>query len=130
MSSPVKSDRELVKKLGRFLRSYLRYIVWFRPQEPHKYLDTYVDTDYAACRRTMRSTNGGMILCGTHLVRSWSTTQTVVALSSGGAEYYGITNGACESISVKGIASDTGVQIKIKLHTDSSAAKGIAMRKG
>ena len=54
----------------------------------------------------------------------------MVTLSSGEAEYYGITKGASESIGVKGIASDMGVQMKIKLHTGSSAAEGIAMRKG
>ena len=101
-----------------------------RSQEPQQYMDTYVDTDYAGCMRTRRSTNGGMVIWGNHLIRSCSTTQTVIALSSGEAEYYGITKGACESIGVKGIASDLGVQLKIRLHTDTSAAKGIAMRKG
>ena len=67
---------------------------------------------------------------GDHLLKSWATTQTVVALSSGQAEYYGVTKGICEAIGIREIAKDMGLDLKIKLHTDSSAAKGIATRKG
>ena len=66
-----------------------------------------------------------------HLLKSWSTTQTVVALSSGEAEYYGVAKGACEGIGIAGIIEDlTGIRMKIEMATDSSAAKGIAHRKG
>ena len=67
---------------------------------------------------------------GGHLIKSWASTQTVVALSSGEAEYYGVTKGACEAIGLKGIAADMGLDLSIVLNTDSSAAKGIATRKG
>ena len=69
-------------------------------------------------------------MLGSHLIKSWATTQTVVALSSGEAEYYGITEGACESIGLRGIATDMNLKMKIKVHTDSSAAKGIATSRG
>ena len=67
---------------------------------------------------------------GGHLLKSWATTQTVIALSSGEAEYYGLTKGICEAIGIKGIAKDMGLNLGITLYTDSSAAKGIATRKG
>lgn len=53
----------------------------------------------------------------------------MVALSSGEAEYYGSTKGACESIGVRWISADMAIQLGIKLHTDSSAAKGFAARR-
>ena len=130
MSSPKRSDWEKVKKLGRYLKRNPRHVVWFVEQSTPKFIDTYVDTDYAGCKSTRRSTNGGMMFHGHHLIKGWSTTQTVVALSSGEAEYYGVTKGACESIGLKGIAVDMGVNLGIKIHTDSSAAKGIATRRG
>ena len=36
----------------------------------------------------------------------------------------------CEALGVKGIAKDMGLDLSITLYTDSSAAKGIATRKG
>ena len=130
MSKPVLSDWGAVKKLGRYLRKHPRQAVVFFEQETPSCLDAYVDTDYAGCRRTRRSTNGGLLFHGGHLIKSWATTQTVVALSSGEAEYYGVTKGSCEAIGLKGIVQDMGIDLGIKLHTDSSAAKAIATRRG
>ena len=64
-----------------------------------------------------------------HLLKTWATTQTVVALSSGEAEHYEV-KGMCEALSVKGIAKDMGLDFCITLPNGSSAAKGIATRKG
>ena len=70
-------------------------------------------------------------MLGKHVIKTWSSTQTVVALSSGKAEYYGVTRGACEGIGMLGLISDlNGHTMKINLSTDSSAAKGIATRRG
>ena len=70
-------------------------------------------------------------MLGGHLVKSWATTQTVIALSSGEAEYYGIAKGSCEGLGIVGLIEDlSGERLKIDLDTDSSAAKGIATRMG
>ena len=50
-------------------------------------MDAIVDTDFAGYRRTRKSTNGGYVKHGTHIINSWATTQTVIAMSSGDAEY-------------------------------------------
>ena len=130
MSAPRSSDWAKVRKLGRYLKKYPRQVVWFKWQGPQTMLNTFVDTDYAGCPRTRRSTNGGLVMHGGHLIKSWASTQTVVALSSGEAEYYGVNKGACEAIGLKGIAGDMGLDLNIVVNTDSSAAKGIATRKG
>ena len=67
---------------------------------------------------------------GSHLLKTWATTQTVVALSSGEAEYYGVVKSMCEALGIKGIAKDTGLDFSVTLSADSSAAKGIATGKG
>ena len=130
MSAPRTSDWAKVRKLGRYLRKHGRHVLWFEWQSVPTGIQVYVDTDYAGCRRTRRSTNGGLILHGGHLLKTWATTQTVVALSSGEAEYYGVAKGLCEGLGIKGIARDMGLDLSIELFTDSSAAKGIATRKG
>ena len=65
-----------------------------------------------------------------HLLKAWAPTQTLVALSSGEAEYCGAVKGMCEALGIKGIAKDMGLDFSITLSTDSSAAKGIATGKG
>ena len=93
-------------------------------------LHTFVDTDFAGCLRTRRSTSGGCILRGQHLVQHWSTTQTTVALSSGEAELTGICRGASRGIGVRSLAKDLGLDLTLTVHTDATAAIGICRRRG
>ena len=93
-------------------------------------MDVYVDTDYAGCRRTRKSTSGGVATIGSHLIKSWSTTQAVIALSSGEAEFYGIVKGGSIGIGLRSVLGDLGVDCRIRIHTDAAAAKAIASRKG
>ena len=53
----------------------------------------WTDTEYAGCKRIRKSTSGGTVMLGSHLIKSWTSTQSVVALSSGEAEYYGVVKG-------------------------------------
>ena len=89
-----------------------------------------VDTDYAGCKKTRKSTSGGVAMIGGHMIKSWSTTQAVIALSSGEAEFYGIVKGSSIGIGLRSVLADLGVDSRIQVHTDASAAKGIAMRRG
>ena len=67
---------------------------------------------------------------GDQLVKHWSTTQKTVALSSGEAELGGIVKAASESLGLQSLAADLGLDVKIALCTDSSAAIGICRRTG
>ena len=67
---------------------------------------------------------------GNHIIKSWSTTQTTIALSSGEAEYYGMVKGASIALGIQSMMSDLGITVGIRLRTDASAAKGIASRRG
>ena len=95
-----------------------------------KKLDVWVDTDYAGCRKTRKSTSGGHVLLGQHSIKGWSVTQAIIALSSGEAEYYGIVKGASTGLGISSILGDLGHKVKVVVHTDSSAAKSLASRKG
>ena len=44
-------------------------------QERTDRVDGYTDSDWAGCRRTAKSTSGGLIRIGSHYVKSWSTTR-------------------------------------------------------
>ena len=82
-----------LKRLGRYLTRSGRWITTFNYQKSAGVLTAWVDTDFAGCRKTRRSTSGGVITLGSHVIKTWSATQGVVALSSGEAEYYGIVKG-------------------------------------
>ena len=69
-------------------------------------------------------------MLGRHVVKTWSSTQALIALSSGEAEYYGMVRGGSIGIGMKSMMADLGVKCGIKINTDASAAKGIAMRRG
>ena len=64
------------------------------------------------------------------MARGWSTTQAVIALSSGEAEYYAALNGASTSLGFQSILRGLCVEASIELYTDSSAAQGIINRAG
>ena len=90
----------------------------------------WTDSDFAGCAKTRKSTSGGVLMHGSHLVKSWSITQAVIALSSGEAEYYAMVKGGCVGIGMQSIMSDLEVKADIEISTDASAAKGIASRTG
>ena len=43
----------------------------------------FSDSNWAGCRRTARSTNGAVMMRGTHYLKSWSSTLKNVTLSKG-----------------------------------------------
>ena len=69
-------------------------------------------------------------MLGAHCIKSWSVNQQVIAMSSGEAEYYGMVKGASNGLGIVAMLADLGVNLTINLNTDSSAAKGIASRRG
>ena len=69
-------------------------------------------------------------MIGKHMIKSWSSIQNVIALSSGEAEYYGLVKGAAQGLGVKAMYLEAGQKLDIEVKTDASAAKGIAMRRG
>ena len=69
-------------------------------------------------------------MLGTHCINTWSVNQVYIALSSGEAEYYGAIRGASQSLGLRAMLADLGVQAGVQLMVDASAAIGIATRRG
>ena len=93
-------------------------------------LETYVDSDWAGCKGARRSTSGGVVSCGEHVLKSWSTTQATVALSSAEAELYSLVKGAALTLGMLALAQDLGVSLEVTVNTDALAARGIIQRQG
>ena len=132
MAKPTEKDRGRMKKLIRFLKGCPRYINHYEYQKPVENIVVWTDTDFAECKKGRKSTSGGMLLHGTHVIKSWSTNQATIALSSGEAEYYGMVKGASQAMGLRAIAVDIGVSFvgPIQINTDASAAIGIGSRLG
>ena len=69
-------------------------------------------------------------MMGRHLLKSWSTTQPVIALSSGEAELYSLVKTAAQATGLFSILEDCNLATTVIVHTDSTAAIGIVHRKG
>ena len=69
-------------------------------------------------------------MVGRHCLRTWSSTQPSVTLSSGEAEYYGLVKAAGAGLGHQSLMEDLEIQLPVRAWTDSSAALGIASRSG
>ena len=67
---------------------------------------------------------------GRQLIKHWSSTQTIISLSSGEAEYYRCVRGASHGLGFQSLLKDFGHNLRLKLKTDAAVARSIASRRG
>ena len=127
---PTTADVDALRHMVRYIVHHPRLIYHFPWEQTTDEIHVYVDTEFAGCHRTRRSTSGGVILIGGHLLKHWSNTQATVALSSGEAELVGILKGSSMGLGFQSLAADLGLQLHLHAHSDSSAAIGISRRRG
>jgi len=130
MSCPTRLDTVKLKRLIRYLIGARRRSIKHTWQDPTEQLTVYSDSDWAGCVKTRRSTSGGVLLHGKHLVHHWSSTQATVALSSAEAELNAIVKGVAEGIVLKNLLAECSRVCVSRIFTDSSAANGIVHREG
>ncbi|MDP6496052.1 MAG: Ty1/Copia family ribonuclease HI, partial [Dehalococcoidia bacterium] len=130
MSQPTEVAMQALKRVGRFVVGRPRLVMSMKFEEQQA-IDVYVDSDYAGCPRTRKSTSGGCVMMGSHLIKAWSSTQNnAISLSSGEAELYSIVKGVGQGIGIRQFLEDLGVSAAMRVHTDSAAAQGICKRVG
>ena len=132
MSSPTSQDFSKLKKLVRFLVG-VEEVLWEYPWQNEREttaIKIQVDSDWAGCERARRSTSGGCITVGQHPLRTWSSTQSVVATSSAEAELYGMNEGASRGLRLQSMLLELGIEVKLFLVTDSNAAKSFSSTRG
>ena len=71
-----------------------------------------------------------MVFHESHWIKGYSTTQKVIALSSGEAELFRLVKGASHALGIRSSLQDMGRTLSIQLNTDATAAEGIASRSG
>ena len=69
-------------------------------------------------------------MVGWHTIKTWSSTQATIALSSGESELYALTKGASQALGFIALTRDLGSYMHAVVHTDASATLGIVNRQG
>ena len=90
----------------------------------------YSGTDWSRSPRTRRSNSGGCVMIGQHCIRTWSSTQPSVTMSSGEVEFYGLVKAAGAGLGHQSLLRDMGLKLPVCVWTDSSAAIEILTRSG
>ena len=132
MSSPREGHLQLLKRVIRYLKGTPRLALQY-PQQSRKenmFIDVFVDSDWAGCVGTRRSTTGMALMRGRHSLRHGSALQQAIGLSSGEAEYYALTKGASYGLGTQAFFEDWDLRLALRVHSDSSSAKAFAKRLG
>ena len=130
MANPNEEGWCRLKRAGRYLVGARRLVQLFKWALPSKELTAYADSDWAGEETTSKSTSGGMVCYGDHVLKSWASTQQVIAMSSGEAELYAMTKASAQLIGLCSIARDFELELDGVVHSDSIAAIGIVHRMG
>ena len=123
------------KRLARYLHTHRRLVYEYKwcddlISPSTEIFEVHVNTDFAGCGQTRRSTSGGTTLYNGHRVKHWSVTQSTISLSSGESKLHGILKGVSTALGMQLVARDLGFEIKVRVHSDACAAIGIARRRG
>ena len=130
MQHPTKGSWNGLKRLVRYLSGCKRLVWRYDEQPTQTCLRMYSDSDDGGCVQTRKSTSCGALYHGRLLLKFYSATQHVIALSSGESEFYaGIKAG---STLLGGISTmkDLGCDFEAVLVFDASAAKALMSRRG
>ena len=133
MSKPVRGDWQKLVRLGRYLKGSPRCVLEYAWQGRCGAPQGYSDSDWAGDRKTGKSTSGGLVMIGGHLIKSWSRTQDSVTLSSAEAELVALGKLAMEALGIRSMSQEwqiTNENVASTLYADASAALSIAKRQG
>ena len=130
MSNPDSADLVRLKRLVRYLKGRPRLVWSFPWQAETSEVRVFSDSDWAGCLKTRRSTSGGLIMHGKHLLAHWSRTQATVALSSGEAEVNAALKAGSEGLGFRTLAQEMLEPVNVTIVGDSTASRGVLLREG
>ena len=67
---------------------------------------------------------------GDHVIKAWSSTQTVIALSTGEAELYALNKASAQGLGLQSLLMDLGIELEVRVHTDATTGRAIVTRRG
>ena len=130
MSDPRAGDEAVLLRVVKYLRRFPRLITLYEWQEPVAEVVVYSDSDWGGCVSSRRSTSGGAVVHGKHLIQHWSKTQQLIALSSAEAELNAAVKSGQEGLGVAHLSQELGEACFVRIRGDSSANDGVIKRQG
>ena len=130
MSEPTERHVTMLKRCARYLALKPRVVQLFKWQEFPTTMQTWVDSNHAGCIRSRKSTSGVVTMFGDNCIRARCKGQGVIALSSGEAEYYGLTIGMSEALGDYSLCADLNVKVVPQCLLDATTAISIGSRRG
>ena len=89
-----------------------------------------VDSDFAGCTRSRKSTSGFVAMLGDHCAATKCRHQSVIAMSSGEAQFYALVSGFSRALGLRQMLADLRVTVEISVASDSSAGLSMQGRQG
>ena len=134
MKTPTERGMAILRRTIRYLAGKKGYSVMIptatsEQENVDDDLMLYSDSNWAQDTRDRKSVSCGVIFCRGALLQTFVRRQTVIALSSGEAEWYAACSTVAEALHLRCLL-DFGHPGSIWLYVDSTAAKGIGQRQG
>ena len=130
MAKPSTRHWNFLKRIGRYFLEAPRLVQEFSWQTSIRTASGHSDSDWAGDQVSRKSTSGGVCRVGSHIIKSWSSTQHIIALSSAEAGFYALLKRACQTLGVVNLALDFGIKLNAIVHIDASVALAITQRQG
>ena len=124
MARPKVGAWKKLKKVVRYLLGR-KAVVWqYRWQEEAEYLEAKSDSDWGGNREDRKSTSGGVIFLGGHCVKTWSSTQGAIALSSAEAEFYATVDAVLKAKWLTTVSQEMGMGTKMSQRIENRPQGG------
>ena len=130
MAHPEEKHWTMLKRAIRYLKHAPAIVQTITRQEAIKHLHVAVDSDHGGDCKTRKSTTGVTISLGDAYLRSFCRGQSVIALSSAEAEFYGLVSAVSEALGEQSLLWDWGIQVAIIIHMDATSGAAIGSRRG
>ena len=130
ISCPNELDQLCLKLFGRYLIDKTECVWHYEYQPLPKCLTVLGDSDWATNEEHRRSVDCVHEYFGRHLWDTSSSTQDLVATSSGVAEFYAQVRGAALGIQNQNIMKQCDLNLEVQFGCDASAARGMMQKQG
>ena len=127
---PTQYAMQMMKRLVRYMSGTDDWGVWIPNGIPLETLYSESDTDWATDKHTRRSRTCGRVTIDNANLYQFVRNQSVIAQSSGEAEYYGAVSTTYEALLIHRLFKFLGITLKMKHGLDSTAARGMCNRIG
>ena len=114
MAKPTPGSLRDLKKVAPYLLGSKRLALLLWRHTFPNCISTFVDSDFAGCRSTRRSTTGMVQMVGGHAVSHTSNLQEGTGLNVSECEYCALTHGAAPGLGLRSYMADFGFEMSLQ----------------